>query len=237
MERGINMKKNMRKAISVLLIAIAAVMLLAGCGTKNQETDIEEQTPPEEVVVDEGEPESESSDTLDKTYLLSDLEYMDAGTGEWTPSDFVPGAEKYVFQIEIPYQRIAFLCCQVPVIPATDWLPLEIRGAENRMLMKRDSYCRDIFELSDEEWAFQMDIIWDTCRLTEILNQNDGGTAFIPYIHKLDPSEKADFTKERYWLWDKKQHFDWTNRKRIQFMRDLYENLTVEIPRMKLKNS
>ena len=146
-------------------------------------------------------------------------------------------AEKYVFQIEIPYQRIAFLCCQVPVIPATDWLPLEIRGAENRMLMKRDSYCRDIFELSDEEWAFQMDIIWDTCRLTEILNQNDGGTAFIPYIHKLDPSEKADFTKERYWLWDKKQHFDWTNRKRIQFMRDLYENLTVEIPRMKLKNS
>ena len=97
MERGINMKKNMRKAISVLLIAIAAVMLLAGCGTKNQETDIEEQTPPEEVVVDEGEPESESSDTLDKTYLLSDLEYMDAGTGEWTPSDFVPGAEKYVF--------------------------------------------------------------------------------------------------------------------------------------------
>ena len=97
MERGINMKKNMRKAISVLLIAIAAVMLLAGCGTKNQETDIEEQTPPEEVVVDEGEPESEPADTLNKTYLLSDLEYMDAGTGEWTPSDFVPGAEKYVF--------------------------------------------------------------------------------------------------------------------------------------------
>ena len=105
MERGINMKKNMRKAISVLLIAIAAVMLLAGCGTKNQETDIEEQTPPEEVVVDEGEPESESSDTLDKTYLLSDLEYMDAGTGEWTPSDFVPGAEKYVI-IELTLSTI-----------------------------------------------------------------------------------------------------------------------------------
>lgn len=146
-------------------------------------------------------------------------------------------AEKYGFPKVIPYQRIAALCWQVPVIPATDWFPLEIHGAENRMLMKRDVYCHDIFALSDEEWAFQLDIIGDTCRLKEILNQMGEGKAFIPYIHELKTSEKADFIKERYWLWDKRQHFDWTNRKRIQFMRDLYENLTVEMPRMKSKNS
>lgn len=146
-------------------------------------------------------------------------------------------AEKHNFPQEIPYKRIAALCAHVPIIPATDWSPLEIHGAENRMLQKRELYCEDIFTMPDEEWAFQMDIIGEACRLKEILSQAKGGTAFIPYFHQVPSSEKAKFIRDRYWLWDKRQHFDLSNRKRIQYMRNLYENLTVEMTKPQSKKS
>lgn len=40
---------------------------------------------------------------------------------------------------------------------------------------------------------------------------------------------KLEFLREKYWIWDKRVAFDWSNRKRIQCMRDLYEHLTVDM--------
>lgn len=146
-------------------------------------------------------------------------------------------AEKHGFPKQIPYKRMAALCCLVPSIPPAPWFPMEIRAAENRMLMKRDLYISDIFSLNDDDWAFQMDIIGETLRLKEILGQAQGGTAFLPFIHQLSALDKAMFIREKYWLWSKRPVFDWSNRKRIQYMRDLYDNLTVKIPKPSAKNS
>ena len=151
--------------------------------------------------------------------------------------DLTLEAEKNGFPKEIPYDRIWALCGRVYVIPPTEWFPYEINGAENRMLMKRGAYCADIYTLSDIEWIIQFGLILDCLRLKEMVRQLKGGYAFLPYFHDLSAQTKADFIREKYWLWDNRKSFDWTNRKRIQNMRDLYDKLTMQMPKPESKKS
>ena len=128
------------------------------------------------------------------------------------------------------YERAAALCALVPVLPPTDIFHFEIRGAQLRMLMRRNDYISDIFTLSDDEWGFQKDLMGETCRLTTFLIHYTAEKHFLPMIQEVSEAEKADFIKERYWLWDKRPHFQWANRKKIQAVRDLYDILTVKMP-------
>ena len=146
-------------------------------------------------------------------------------------------AVKFNFPRPIPYRRIMALCCPVSRVAPVPWYPYEIPVAYNRMLMKRECYINDIFTLSDEDWAFQLDIIGDTVRLINILGHAKGGTAFVPYFQQLLPEEKAAFIREKYWIWDRRHSFEWKNRKQIQYMRDLYETLHPEMPKPQQKNS
>ena len=146
-------------------------------------------------------------------------------------------AIKFNFPRPIPFRRVMALCCLVPKMPPVSWYPYETLAAYNRMLMKRECYINDIFTLSDEDWAFQLDIIGDTVRLMSILGHAKGGTAFVPYFQQLSPVEKASFIREKYWIWDKRHSFEWKNRKQIQYMRDLYETLHPEMPKPQQKNS
>lgn len=146
-------------------------------------------------------------------------------------------AERQGRHKDIPFSRVSALCARVGQMPSTDWFPVEIRAVENRMIMKRQEYCQDIFVLNDEDWAFQRDCIHDALKIVGFLGQLKGGTAFIPAIHEISADEKADFIRENYWLWDNRKHYDWPRRSRIQSMRDLYEQLTVKMPSHTEKNS
>lgn len=146
-------------------------------------------------------------------------------------------AERQGRHKDIPFSRVSALCAQVGQMPVAKWFPVEIRAVENRMLMKRQDYCPDIFNLDDEDWAFQKDVIADAIKTVGFLGQLKGGTAFIPAVHEISEQEKAEFIKEHYWLWDKRKHFEWPKRSRIQSMRDLFDNLTVRMPSHTGKNS
>jgi len=128
------------------------------------------------------------------------------------------------------YKRAAALCALVPVIPQMDDFPYEIRGAQLRMLMRRNEYVSDIFSLSDEDWAFQKDLIGVACRLTTFIIHYAAGKHFLPMMHEVQSEEKAEFIKERYWLWGQRPHFQWESRKKIQAMRDICDVLTVKLP-------
>lgn len=138
-------------------------------------------------------------------------------------------AEQHGFPRKMPFDRIACLCAEVPVMPPSYWCPIVARAAVQRMLMVRDVYCEDIFTLPDDEWNAQRYGIMEACRLKTILVHLENGRVFLPYVHELTADEKLEFLRERYWLWDKCATFDWSNRKRIQYMRDLYEHLTIDL--------
>ena len=111
-----------------------------------------------------------------------------------------------------------------------DDFPYEIRGAQLRMLMRRNEYVSDIFSLSDEDWAFQKDLIGVACRLTTFIIHYAAGKHFLPMMREVQSEEKAEFIKERYWLWGQRPHFQWESRKKIQAMRDICDVLTVKLP-------
>lgn len=139
-------------------------------------------------------------------------------------------AEKRNYPKSLPYQRIAPLCARISQIPATPWMKISVKAVECRMLMKRADYCKDLYALSDDEWEQQLCLILEAYRLKEVLCQAKHGTAFLGPISRIASEEKAQFIKDNYWIWNQRVHFDWGNRKRIQCMRDLYENLTQKMP-------
>lgn len=146
-------------------------------------------------------------------------------------------AERQGRHKDIPFSRVKALCAQIGEMPPTEWFPIEIRAVENRMLMKRQEYIFDLFNLNDEEWAFQRDCIADALKIAGFLGQLKGGAAFIPIVHEISEQEKADFIKENYWIWKNRKHYEWPKRSRIQSVRDLYEHLTMEMPTHTKKNS
>ena len=138
-------------------------------------------------------------------------------------------AERHGFPKPVPSDRIAHLCASIHIIPPSPYCYVPAVAAEQRMFMVRDSYCSDVFTLADDEWEEQTYGLVEACRLKTILIRTRGNGGFISYVHGLSQEEKLEFIRDRYWLWDKCAAFDWTNRKRIQYMRDLYAALTWDM--------
>ena len=139
-------------------------------------------------------------------------------------------AERHGFPQPVPTERVSHLCASIPVIPPSPHCCVVVLAAEQRMFMVRDSYCRDVFTLADDKWEEQAYGMVEACRLKTLLIRPMRGRGFISYIHKLSQEEKLYFMRNRYWLWDKCVTFDWSNRKRIQYMRELFAKLTQDMP-------
>lgn len=141
-------------------------------------------------------------------------------------------AEKNGFP-EISKDQVRWLCGTVQ-IPGSPWYPYNA-GVECRMIMHRHKYLPYMFSLETEDEIADRDAKNAALyHLKSFIATFNSRKSITELVHTTDMSDRAEFIRNRYWIWKHHEKKEWTP-ERIKYARTVYSLIYQDVAPPKIK--
>lgn len=113
-------------------------------------------------------------------------------------------------------------------IPPVEWYPCNITYSANWMSFYKSIYIEDIFNKDALWWTAQKATFYNANRLIAMVTHAAAINEILEMIHeKISNSEKASFIIKHFCIFDKHQHYEWEDPKKIKLFRKLASQLPI----------
>lgn len=134
-------------------------------------------------------------------------------------------AEKRGYPEFDPFQA-RFIFGEINIPPTTEWFS-QVIMTECRMINMRDRLVPLSFETDSDAYGRFICICAEFYRLRDVLKRS-GKKSIVDLVKNISITEKADFIKKHFWIWNKHiREKDWTP-KRIQYARSVYKKMYLD---------
>ena len=132
-------------------------------------------------------------------------------------------------------QRIKSIISDISSVPSDSFIPVDLIPVENRLIMHQEKYYQDLFSSPESEWTYlyveYIQILRIVKLLTSPFKKND---RLMEKLSTISTDDKAEFIKERFWIWDTIKPFEWDNNK-IRYYKDIRKIIFLDQPKPHIK--